>query len=58
MYKNLIILAVLLFSTQAMAEDRALAQMRSEKRVALVIGNNAYQRPLNKNFLAILFHNL
>jgi len=48
MYKNLIILAVLLFSTQVMAEDRALAQMRSEKRVALVIGNNAYQRPLTR----------
>jgi len=48
MYKNLIILAVLLFSTQAMAEDRALAQMRSENRVALVIGNNAYQRPLTR----------
>jgi len=48
MYKNLIILAVLLFSTQAMAEDRALAQMRSENRVALVIGNNTYQRPLTR----------
>jgi len=42
----MIILGVLLFSIQAMTEDRGLAQMRSENRVALVIGNNSYQRPL------------
>ena len=50
MYKKLIISCCLLFSTYAVA-DRGLGQItteiKSENRVALVIGNNAYQhRPL------------
>ncbi|CAA6807837.1 MAG: Unknown protein [uncultured Sulfurovum sp.] len=44
------VLGILLFMSSALAKDKALqlvsTEMQTEKRVALVIGNNAYQRPL------------
>jgi len=49
MYKKILFVCCLLFSTQSMADrgfDVVLKEMKQENRVALVIGNNAYQRPL------------
>ena len=49
MYKNILFACCLLFSTQSIADrgfDVVLKEMEQENRVALVIGNNTYQRPL------------
>ncbi|CAA6819912.1 MAG: Unknown protein [uncultured Sulfurovum sp.] len=44
-----IVLSILLFYSSAVSNNNILLkEMQTEKRVALVIGNNAYQRPLTK----------